>query len=251
MFAIFAYEFVQGDGAFGGGDAAQEGEHDGFVHIQEGIGLAQVALHQDIHLGPHQVVDDGEVGVLAEESLAHAFAEEADRVLCRAVVALLQEFVGAGIFLQVLEEAFAGGVIAFDAALIPFQQDLQYVARFGNLLHILVFLLHIAADALDEQRLFVCKDFVERALGDAERGGYVVHRDALDAVFGKEQAGGFDDFLLEFPAGGGVFGRFVHDGYVLGFVSAKLRKGNLIGKSRFLFSASSGAGDAVLLHLHG
>ena len=33
---------------------------------------------------------------------------------------------------------------------------------------------------------------------------------SLDAVFGKEQAGGFDDFLLEFPAGGGVFGRFVH-----------------------------------------
>ena len=223
MLAVFVYELVQRDSSLGRGDAAQEGEHDGFVHVQEGIRLAQVALHQDVYLRPEQVVDDGKVDVVAEEALPHALAEEVDGILRGAVVAVAQELVGAGILLDVLEEAAAGSVEALNAALVLLQQDFQHVARFGKLLHIGELLLHLPADALDEQCFLVRKHLVERALGDAERGGDVVHRDALDAMLGKEVAGGFDDSLFQFPAGGGLSGWFVHSP-VLVNLNAKLGK---------------------------
>ena len=193
---MFADELLQFDGPLGRGDAAQEGEHDGLVDLEEGELLANVAFHEDVHLGAHELVDDGEVNVFAEVALAHAFAEEVDGVLACAVVAPPQAFEGAGILLYVFEELLVGVVEAFDAALVASQQHFQHVVRLLHQpLQVGLFPLHLVVDTLNEQRLLVREDFVERTFGDAERGGDVVHRDALDAVPGKESAGGFNDFL--------------------------------------------------------
>ena len=225
VLAVLLDELFQFGDAFRGGDAAQEGEHDGLIDVEEGECLADVALHEDVHLRAYQLVDDGKVDILAEIALPHAFAEEVDGVFRRAVVAPFQVFVGARIFLDVLEELLVGVVEAFDAALVPFQQHLQHVVRLvQQLFQVKLFLFHLPPDALYQQAFLVGEDFVERAFGDAERGGDVVHRDALDAVFGKQAAGRRDDFLSEFPARGRMFGLFVHGVTLLDEYCAKIGK---------------------------
>ena len=81
------------------GDAAQEGEHDGLIHLKEGIRLAQLAVHQQVQLLVQQDAHDGEVHIAPEKPLFHSRLEELYRRLREAAVSGLHLLVGAGIFL--------------------------------------------------------------------------------------------------------------------------------------------------------
>ena len=78
------------------------------------------------------------------------------------------------------------------------EQDVHHVVLLTHEgLHLLTALFLLMPQALKEKQFLVVIDFIERALGDVETVGYVVHSHRLDASHGKGMHGGIEDARLE------------------------------------------------------
>lgn len=87
-----------------GRNATKISKHNGFVNVQKGIFLANIAIYQQVKLFMDQQIDNGKVDVVTEDTLLHPLLEEVDH-LCRvAVLVVLEQFVGLGILLDVFEK---------------------------------------------------------------------------------------------------------------------------------------------------
>ena len=77
--------------------------------------------------------------------------------------------IGFGILLDVFKELLIGGMELFDAALIAFQQDFQYISGGGKyiLQKFIPFLLTFQY-ALFQQSFLIRKDFIKGTFGNAQ-----------------------------------------------------------------------------------
>ena len=150
-------------------DSAQKSEHYRLVDFKEGILFADVRIHQHVYLLPYQQIDNGKVYIITENALLHTFLKEVYRFFRILVMTVRHQRIGFGILLDVFKELLIGGMELFDAALIAFQQDFQYISGGGKyiLQKFIPFLLTFQY-ALLQQSILIRKDFIKGTFGNAQ-----------------------------------------------------------------------------------
>ena len=167
--AVFADKILQFAGTFLGRNASKVGEHDGFVNFQKRKFLADVAAKQQFYLLVHQQINDGKIDVVSKNALFHSLLEKTDGLYRIVFFVTLVKLIDLWIFLQVFKETFVGGMKAFDAAQIKFEQHVEHmVRRFQQASHVSVHIVSVLQDTSLKQHLLVGKHFVKGTLGNAQ-----------------------------------------------------------------------------------
>ena len=99
----------------------------------------------------------------------------------------------------------------FDAALIAFQQDFQYISGGGKyiLQKFIPFLLTFQY-ALFQQSFLIRKDFIKGTFGNAQWSGNIIHCNTLDTVRRKSFHRSVNYPLSQFRTGDKMLGIFAH-----------------------------------------
>ena len=142
----------------------------------------------------HQLVVDVRPEIALGNTTVHEVVERGSRQFLR----ILHVFRQPRIFHQVQVKSGIHGTHFFYLHTISLQHDVDDVVSLVSIaVQILALAVVVDLDTLDEQRLLVVKDFIQRAFRDAELVGQVVHLDRTDAVEREVLHGTLNDGLTK------------------------------------------------------